>query len=100
MAEGTSQGAYAMPESRTAQARVKSSAGVHQLHELVLPADAPRAGRVVKKLNIPYREPAGEIFAADPERDLPDYLQALELVSGAAQTMQAMEENSSRIQAK
>ncbi|MBA2399743.1 MAG: hypothetical protein H0V72_13775 [Bradyrhizobium sp.] len=31
---------------------------------------------------------------------MPDYLQALELVSGAAQTMQSMEENSSRIQTK
>ena len=31
---------------------------------------------------------------------MPDYLQALELVSGAAQTMQSMEEQSTRIQTK
>jgi hypothetical protein len=78
---------------------LRSSAGVHQLHELVVHSNAPRAGRVVEKLNIPRREQAGE-RASDTERALPDYLQALELVSGAAQAMQSMEENSSRIQAK
>lgn len=88
-----------MPESRIAQARVRSSAGVHQLHELVAPATARRASGLMEKLNIPNREQAGEP-ASDPECGLPDYLQALELVSGAAQTMQSMEENSSRIQAK
>jgi hypothetical protein len=88
-----------MSESRIAQARVRSSAGVRQLHELVVPASAPRASRVVEKLNLPYRGQAGE-RASDPEPALPDYLQALELVSGAAQTMQSMEENSARIQAK
>jgi hypothetical protein len=88
-----------MPESGIAQARVRSSAGVHQLHELVVHSNAPRASRVVEKLSIPYREQAGE-RASDTERALPDYLQALELVSGAAQAMQSMEENSSRIQAK
>jgi len=94
-----------MSESRIAQARVRSSAGVHQLHELVVPATAPRASRIVEKLNIPYRDQAGE-RASDTERVLdmerapPDYLQALELVSGAAQTMQSMEENANRIQAK
>ena len=88
-----------MPESRIAEARARSSAGVHQLHELVVHSDAPRTSRVVKKLNIPPREQTGE-RASDTERALPDYLQALELVSGAAQTMQSMEENSSRIQAK
>ena len=87
-----------MPESRIAQTRSRSSAGVHQLHELVVPANAPRASRVVEKLSLPYREQAGE-RASDTERALPDYLQALELVSGAAQTMQSMEENSARIQA-
>ncbi len=88
-----------MPESRIAQARVRSSAGVHQLHELVVPSTAPRASRVVEKLHIPYREQGGA-HASDIEPALPDYLQALELVSGAAQTMQSMEENSSRIQTK
>jgi hypothetical protein len=88
-----------MPESGIAQARLRSSAGVHQLHELVVHSNAPRASRVVEKLNIPYRDQAGE-RASDTARALPDYLQALELVSGAAQAMQSMEENSSRIQAK
>ncbi|MGH6711206.1 MAG: hypothetical protein ACREEK_19815, partial [Bradyrhizobium sp.] len=88
-----------MSEIRIAQARVRSSAGVHQLHELVVPATAPRAGRAVEKLNIPYRDQAGE-RASDTERAMPDYLQALELVSGAAQTMQSMEDNANRIQAK
>jgi predicted RNase H-like nuclease (RuvC/YqgF family) len=93
-----------MPESRTAQVRSRGTAGVHQLHELVLPSTAPRASRFVEKLNIPYRDQAGERTAAerttDIERALPDYLQALELVSGAAQTMQSMEEQSTRIQTK
>jgi len=88
-----------MPESRIAQARLRSSAGVHQLHELIVPSTTPRASRAVEKLNIPYREQAGE-RASDTERALPDYLQALELVSGAAQTMQSMEEQSTRIQTK
>jgi hypothetical protein len=72
---------------------------VHQLHELVAPSTARRVSGLMEKLNLPNREQGGE-RTSDPERDLPDYLQALELVSGAAQTMQAMEENSSRIQAK
>jgi hypothetical protein len=84
-----------MQESRIAQARLRSSAGVHQLHEQVV----PRASRAVEKLDIAYREQAGE-RASDTERALPDYLQALELVSGAAQTMQSMEEQSTRIQTK
>jgi hypothetical protein len=91
-----------MPESRTAQVRSRGTAGVHQLHELVLPANTARASRFVEKLNIPYREQAAERASdiSDIERALPDYLQALELVSGAAQTMQSMEEQSSRIQTK
>ena len=88
-----------MPESRIAQARVRSSADVHQLHELVAPSTARRVSGLMEKLNLPNREHAGE-RASDAERALPDYLQALELVSGAAQTMQSMEENSARIQAK
>jgi len=88
-----------MSESRIAQARLRSSAGVHQLHELVVPSNAPRASRVVEKLSIPYRAQAGE-RASDTEHAAPDYQQALELVSGAAQAMQSMEENSSRIQTK
>jgi hypothetical protein len=88
-----------MPESRIAQAQSRGSAGVHQLHELVLHSTAPRFSKVVEKLSIPYREQAGE-RPSDTERALPDYLQALELVSGAAQTMQSMEEQSSRIQTK
>jgi hypothetical protein len=88
-----------MLESRIAQTRLRSSAGVHPLHEMVVHSGAPRASRVVEKLNIPYREQAG-VPASDAERACPDYLQALELVSGAAQTMQSMEEQSSRIQAK
>ena len=87
-----------MAESRIAQAR-RNSAGVHQLHELVAPSTARRVGGLMEKLNNPNREQAGE-RTSDPERAMPDYLQALELVSGAAQTMQSMEENSSRIQAK
>jgi predicted RNase H-like nuclease (RuvC/YqgF family) len=83
-----------MPESRIAQAR---SADVHQLHELVAPSTARRVSGLIEKLNI--REQAGE-RASGAERALPDYLQALELVSGAAQTMQAMEEQSARIQTK
>jgi len=88
-----------MPESRIAQTRLRSSAGVHQLHEMVVHSAAPRASRIVEKLNLPYREHAAE-RAADIERALPDYLEALELVSGAAQTMQSMEEQSTRIQTK
>jgi hypothetical protein len=88
-----------MSESRIAQARLRSSAGVHQLHEMVVHSNAPRTSKVVEKLDIPYREQAGE-GASDTERACPDYLKALELVSGAAQTMQSMEEQSSRIQAK
>ena len=88
-----------MSESRIAQARVRSSAGVHQLHELVAPSTARRVSGLMEKLNLPNREQAGE-RALNTERALPDYLQALELVSGAAQTMQSMEENSARIQAK
>ena len=88
-----------MPESRIAQARLRSSAGVHQMHELVVHSNAPRASRVVEKLNLQCRDKAGE-RTADTERVLPDYMQALELVSGAAQTMQSMEEQSTRIQAK
>ena len=89
-----------MPESRTAQVRSRGTAGVHQLHEMVLHSNAPRASRFVEKLNIPYREQAVENPADMIERALPDYLQALELVSGAAQTMQSMEEQSTRIQTK
>ena len=81
-----------MPESRIAQARSRSSAGVHQLHELVAPSTARRVSGLIEKLNIPNREQAGE-RGSDTERALPDYLQALELVSGAAQTMQTMEES-------
>ena len=88
-----------MPESKIAQARLKNSADVHQLHELVAPSTARRVSGLMEKLNVPTRERAGE-RASDTERALPDYLQALELVSGAAQTMQSMEENSSRIQTK
>jgi hypothetical protein len=88
-----------MPESRIAQARLRNSADVHQLHELVAPSTARRVSGLIEKLNIPNREQAGE-RASGAERACPDYLQALELVSGAAQTMQSMEEQSSRIQAK
>ena len=88
-----------MPESRIAPARLRNSAGVHQLHELVAPSTARRVSGLMEKLNLPNREQAGE-RTSDTERALPDYLQALELVSGAAQTMQSMEENSARIQAK
>jgi hypothetical protein len=93
-----------MPESRIAQARLRSSAGVHQLHDLVAPSTARRVSGLMEKLNIPERqlpnrEPTGERVAGT-ERALPDYLQALELVSGAAQTMQSMEEQSTRIQTK
>jgi hypothetical protein len=88
-----------MPESRIAQARSRSSADVHQLHELVAPSTARRVSGLIEKLNIPNREQARE-RSLDTERALPDYLQALELVSGAAQTMQSMEEQSARIQAK
>lgn len=88
-----------MPESRIAQTRVRGSAGVHQLHELVAPSTARRVSGLMEKLSIPNREQAGE-RTADTERALPDYLQALELVSGAAQTMQSMEEQSTRIQTK
>jgi exoribonuclease R len=52
----------------------------------------------MEKLNTPNREQRGE--RTSEERALPDYLQALELVSGAAQTMQSMEEQSARIQTK
>jgi chromosome segregation ATPase len=86
-----------MPESRIAQARSRNSADVHQLHELVAPSTARRVSGLIEKLNI--REQAGE-RASGAERALPDYLQALELVSGAAQTMQSMEEQSTRIQTK
>ena len=88
-----------MPESRTAQARVRSSADVHQLHELVAPSTARRVSGLMEKLNTPNREQRGE-RTSDTERALPDYLHALELVSGAAQTMQSMEEQSARIQTK
>ena len=88
-----------MPESRIAQTRLRNPASVHQLHELVAPSTARRVSGLMEKLNTPNREQRGE-RTSDTERALPDYLQALELVSGAAQTMQSMEENSSRIQAK
>jgi hypothetical protein len=88
-----------MPESRIAQARLRSSADVHQLHELVAPSTARRVSGLMEKLNTPNRAQAGE-RPSDTERALPDYLQALELVSGAAQTMQSMEEQSARIQNK
>jgi hypothetical protein len=88
-----------MPESRIAQARVRNPASVHQLHELVAPSTARRVSGLMEKLNTPNREQRGEP-TSDTERALPDYLQALELVSGAAQTMQSMEEQSTRIQTK
>jgi chromosome segregation ATPase len=88
-----------MPESRIAQARVRNPASVHQLHELVAPSTARRVSGLMEKLNTPNREQRGE-RTSDTERALPDYLQALELVSGAAQTMQSMEEQSTRIQTK
>ena len=88
-----------MPESRIAQARVRNPASVHQLHELVAPSTARRVSGLMEKLNTPNREQRGE-RTSDTERALPDYLQALELVSGAAQTMQSMEEQSARIQTK
>lgn len=88
-----------MPESRTAQARSRNSASVHQLHDLVAPSTARRVSGLLDKLNSPDREQVGE-GSSNTERTLPDYLQALELVSGAARTMQSMEADSARIQAK
>lgn len=88
-----------MPESRIAQARVRNPASVHQLHELVAASTARRVSGIIEKLNIPNREQGGE-HTSDTGRAPPDYLQALELVSGAAQTMQSMEEQSARIQTK
>src|SRR4051812_1036289 len=91
-----------MPESRIAQARSRNSADVHQLHELVAPSTARRVSGLIEKLSIPERQlpqQAGE-RTSGAERALPDYLQALELVSGAAQTMQSMEEQCTRIQTK
>ena len=88
-----------MAESRIAQARLKSPASVHQLHDLVAPATARRVSGLMEKLNSPDREQVGE-RSPNTERALPDYLQALELVSGAAQAMQTMEAESARIQAK
>jgi len=88
-----------MPESRIAQARSRNLASVHQLHDLVAPSTARRVSGLLEKLNLPDREQAGE-RGSNAERALPDYLQALELVSGAAQTMQTMEAESARIQAK
>ena len=87
-----------MPESRIAQTRLRNPASVHQLHELVAPSTARRVSGLMEKLNTPNREQRGE--RTSEERALPDYLQALELVSGAAQTMQSMEEQSARIQTK
>ncbi|CAN7648047.1 hypothetical protein LJR220_006078 [Bradyrhizobium sp. LjRoot220] len=86
-----------MPESRIAQARLRNPASVHQLHELVAPSTARRVSGLMEKLNT--REQAGQ-RTSDADPALPDYLQALELVSGAAQTMQSMEEQSARIQTK
>ena len=88
-----------MAESRIAQARSRSSANVHQLHELVAPSTARRVSGLIDRINTPNRELADE-HRSDPGRAPSDYLQALELVSGAAQTMQSMEEQSARIQTK
>lgn len=88
-----------MSESRIAQARLRNPASVHQLHELVAPSTARRVSGLMEKLNTPNREQAGQ-RSSDTDPALPDYLQALELVSGAAQAMQSMEEQSTRIQTK
>ncbi|MBN8989146.1 MAG: hypothetical protein J0H42_12930 [Rhizobiales bacterium] len=88
-----------MAESRIAQARSRGSASVYQLHELVAPSTARRVSGLIDRLNTPNGELAGE-HPSNPGRAPSDYLQALELVSGAAQTMQSMEEQSARIQTK
>ena len=88
-----------MPESRIAPARSRNAENVHQLHDLIAPSTARRVSGLMDKLNTPERQRAGG-RKPEPERALPDYLEALKLVSGAGQTMQSMEEESARIQAK